>query len=80
MSAVMDTNIKQEVYVRLLGEGTVVYRPTTAIDQGNDVYRLLATEGYDPEDEHWEFPPGSLVRCEERSLNEGHCLVVFALA
>lgn len=79
MLAAMDSGTKQQVYVQLLGEGTVVYRPAMAIHQEDEIYRLSATQGYDPEDEHWEFPPGSLVRCEERSLQEGRCLVAFAL-
>lgn len=76
----MDTSTKQEIYVRLLGEGTVVYRPVMAVHQGDGTYRVLATQGYDPEDEQWEFPPGSLVRCEERCLQEGCCRVAFTLA
>lgn len=51
------------VYVRLLDEGTEVFRPTeaTALPQGG--YRLLPTRSYDPQDEKWEFPPGSIVDC-----------------
>jgi hypothetical protein len=52
-----------EVYVVLLDEGTDVVRPTRAVSLGNDLCRLLATPNYDPDDEHWEFPPGSIVRC-----------------
>jgi hypothetical protein len=57
------------VYVRLLDEGTEVWRPTKGIRISDQVYMLLATADYDPETESWKFPPGSIVRCEweERS-------------
>jgi hypothetical protein len=58
------TNI-DTVYVRLLDEGTVELpaRPTKGERMGSMVYRLLPTPDYDPEDEHWEFLPGTLVHC-----------------
>lgn len=52
------------VYVRLLDEGTEVSRPTLALEIAPGVFELLPTEEYDPEDEHWEFPPGSRVHVE----------------
>src|SRR5712692_2424623 len=62
MSAAMDTNTST-IYIPLLDEGTPVIRPTRAQSLGGDVYRVLATPDYDPEDERWQFPPGSVVRC-----------------
>lgn len=56
------------VYVRLLEEGTEVFRPTNAVYISNEAFKLLPCEGYDPEDEKWEFLPGSIVRCEKRVL------------
>lgn len=53
----------QMIYVPLLDEGTTVVRPTQGAPLGGGLYRVLATSGYDPNDEHWEFPPGSVVRC-----------------
>jgi hypothetical protein len=52
------------IYVRLLDEGTTVSRPTQAERIGSDLFKLVATPNYDPEDEHWEFPPESIVRAE----------------
>ena len=49
-----------KVYVRLLDEGTKVSRLTEALDSGNGLFRILPCPGYDPEDESWEFPPGSI--------------------
>ena len=51
-----------EIYVVLLEEGTDTIRGTQAIPLGNDLYKLLPTPHYDPEDEIWEFLPGTVVR------------------
>jgi len=66
------------VYVQLLGEGTVVYRPAPAEPLGARVVRLLIPEGYDPDDENWEFKPGTTVRVEPRSLSEGEVLAAVS--
>ena len=63
------------VYVRLLDEGTDVWRPTRAVALVDGLYRILPTSDYDPDGEHWEFPPGSLVLLEERSMAHGQHLV-----
>lgn len=52
---------KLTVYVRLLGEGTEVSRPTQAVLVKEGVYQLLPNQEYDSKDEQWEFPPGSMV-------------------
>jgi hypothetical protein len=56
------------VFVRLRGEGTRVYRPVKAAPVGPDLVRLLEPTDYDPEDEDWEFKPGSVVRIERKTL------------
>lgn len=66
------------VYVQLLGEGTVVYRPAPAEPLGAHVVRLLTPEGYDPEDEEWEFKPGTTVRVVGRLLSEGEVLAAVS--
>jgi hypothetical protein len=66
------------VYVRLLGEGTTVYRPTSALPLGTDMAELQAPTNFDPEDEQWEFPPGSTVRIERRILEGEEVLVAVA--
>lgn len=64
----MDSGTKKaKIHVRLLGEGTEVSRSTEAMDFGGGLFQLLSTAGYDPQDEVWEFPPGSVVRAEEHS-------------
>ncbi|MBI4346712.1 MAG: hypothetical protein HY553_07635 [Elusimicrobia bacterium] len=59
------------VYVQLLDEGTPCSRPTQAEPLGDGRYRLLPAPHYDPEDERWEFPPGSIVRTELRKDGSG---------
>jgi hypothetical protein len=50
------------VYVHLLDEGVDVWRPVSATRVG-DGYLL---EGPRPDDERWQFEPGTLVRCSLR--------------
>jgi hypothetical protein len=69
MSVAMSSNTEAiRVYVRLLGEGTVVFRPTPAVPLGAGTVKLLAPSDYDPDDEDWEFKPGSIVQVEPRTL------------
>jgi hypothetical protein len=56
-----------EIYVRLLEDGTACSRPTQALVLGNGLFKLLPTDNYDPDDEHWEFLPGATVRVKEIS-------------
>lgn len=63
------------VFVRLLDEGTDVWRPARADRLPDGSYRLLPPEGYDPEDEKWEFAPGSTVVCELQTKGGQEVLV-----
>jgi hypothetical protein len=67
------------VYVKLLNEGTVVFRPAQAEPIGQNAVRLLTVADYDRRDEEWEFPPGSVVRCESRVLAGEKTLVAVEL-
>ena len=80
MSGLPGSGISKRVYVKLVGEGTVVYRPASATAESADAWRLTAPDDYEPEDERWEFPPGSLVRVEPRTLEGTEVLVVVSLA
>ena len=62
MSAAMDSNTNT-IYVALPDEGTPVWRHTQGVRLPNGNYLLLPTPNYDSKDEHWEFVPGSVVRC-----------------
>jgi hypothetical protein len=63
----------ETVYVELLDEGVDVWRPVEATREDDDVVRL---PNHAPIGEHWAFPPGSRVRCEERDIGK----VAVALA
>jgi hypothetical protein len=64
-----------KLFVYLLEEGTDVWRPTEAVSVGDGLFKILPTPEYDPEDEVWEFPPGSIVRCEKRRNDSGEYIV-----
>lgn len=61
--------IIEEIYVYLLDEGTDMWRPAQALRLNDGVYCLLWTPSYDPEDERWEFVPGTVVRGQVRTLH-----------
>jgi hypothetical protein len=68
------------VYVQLLNEGTVAYRPVPAKHAGDDSYVL---EGWGLEEtgqEEWEFIPGTRVICEPRTIEDQMCLVAVCEA
>ena len=58
------------IYIYLKNEGTDVWRPVEAESVSGDVYRIVSINA-DPEDEHWEFGTGELVRCESRVFSGG---------
>jgi hypothetical protein len=67
----------EAVLVKLLNEGTEVVRPTLARRLEEGMYALLPTEDYDPKDENWGFPPGSLVQVKRiKKDGETHLLAV----
>ena len=68
------------VYVRLLGEGTLVFRPAKATAIGSETVRLLVPDDYDPVDEEWEFKPGLVVRVERRVLGGESVYVAVSTA
>lgn len=68
------------VYVRLLGEGTDVFRPVTAVSVSDSKFTLIGSENLRPEDENWEFPLGTVVIAEPRVLSGDTVLVAVARA
>jgi hypothetical protein len=66
------------IYVALLEEGTDVWRPVDSREERPGVYRILSTKS-DP-DEVWQFPKGSVVRCEERVADGERCLFAVETA
>ena len=61
----------EAIYVQLLGEGTFSARPTQGFPLGGGLFKLLATPDYDPNDETWEFLPGSTVRTVTKKSTSG---------
>jgi hypothetical protein len=56
MPAHRDTDTEAMIYVRLLDEGTDVWRPVRATVLPDGTFRLLEPNCYDPNAETWEFP------------------------
>ena len=73
----MDSSTRT-IYIPLLEEGTPVARPTQAISLGGDVFRVLATSDYDPTNETWQYPPGTIVRCAREARGGEEIWVAFA--
>ena len=65
------------IYVKLLGEGTDVWRPVDAKRVSDGLFRLVGTND---ESETWMFPLGSIVRVEKRTLSFGLAVVAVELA
>lgn len=66
-----DDSVVGEVYVYLVNEAVDVWRPTTGRRLAGGRYLLLPTDDYEGSGEEWEFPPGSIVECETRTLSGG---------
>ena len=73
-----ETVRRPTIYIPLLNEGTPVWRPTEGEFLRELTYRVLPAKDYNPREEHWEFPPGSIVICERRVLHPG-CEVLIAV-
>ena len=58
------------IFVALLDEGTDVWRPVQARPLDGGLYRIVGVEA-DVSDERWQFPPGAIVRAEERQFDGG---------
>jgi len=63
------------IYIRLFDEGTDVLRPTEAEELANGLFKVMPTPEYDPDDEKWEFKPGSIVRGVTRKLKGQDILI-----
>lgn len=61
--------MKKNIYVKLLNEGTICYRPVEAIEIEAGKYQI--TEENDTAfDEEWEFPAGTIVNVEEHTFSD----------
>jgi hypothetical protein len=57
------------IYMPLLDEGTSVWRPVQAERLDDGTFKVL---GEVPDEEIWQFPPGSVVQCREHVFSGGH--------
>lgn len=80
ISAEKGFGMTERIYVRLLNEGLDVWRPAPAWKIGQRTYIVLRPETYEPDDEQWEFLPGSAVECDTRELSGGASLVATRAA
>ena len=76
MSEIMN---KEIIFIKLLNEGTEVWRHTNATKQDKDTFRNDLSDKFDSEVEDWEFIPGMTVKCENRILFDKICLVATEL-
>jgi hypothetical protein len=60
---------RETIYVELEGEGVAVWRPVEAEHREDGLYKILSRPS--DETETWTFPPGSVVRCEEKTFSGG---------
>jgi len=61
----------EQIFVKLLNEAVDVWRPVPAYRIDPATYIVLRSDGYDPDSETREFPPGSVVICEDQSTADG---------
>ena len=73
----LDQNTVQ-IYVKLEGEGTDVWRPVEAYQVSEDEYQILSERT--DESEVWQFATTDVVRCRKRIMDGETCLVAYALA
>jgi hypothetical protein len=67
------------IYVALLNEGTDVWRPVQAEKHADSLY-VIVSKNDGSEDQKWQFPSESIVRCESRQLSGKTCLVAVSTA
>jgi hypothetical protein len=67
----------ERIFVRLLNEGTDVWRPTVGRPIGAGTFEVLPTADYDVQSEEWEFVPGTLVLCRWHRFSDGPALAAM---
>ncbi len=68
----------ETIYVALLDEPGDNWRPVQAAARAGGLYFILSKND-DPESEPWQFPSGSLVRCEPRRLQGRELLLAVEI-
>jgi hypothetical protein len=65
-----DVGTRRLIYVPLVDEGVDVWRPVVAEVVGDQTFRIVG-ENISPDDEHWAFATGEVVRCEDHRFKDG---------
>lgn len=68
--------LEEIIYVQLLDEGSIAFRPVPAMKVNENTYLLGGNEFYDTEDEVWEFLPGMKVLVEDYISSEGTSVLI----
>lgn len=66
----MTIKIRNNIYVRLAGEASDVWRPVEASPRDDGNYEILSVNA-NAENESWEFTTGDIVRVEEHTFMDG---------
>lgn len=69
------TKKEKTIYTRLLNEGTDVYRPVPSLIIEDNVHKITGDHIFDPDDEEWEYPPGTIVFVEKKEIGGEELLV-----
>ncbi len=73
------STISKTGYVYLPDEGVDVWRPVRARKIADNDFQLPTPRDYDPQIERWQFPPGSAVQCERKTIADGEILAAVRL-
>lgn len=68
LAAAVVSSAMVKMQMPLLNEGTDVWRPVEVTPLQGAVYRV---EGPQPDDEEWEFAPGTLIVCKWKKFSDG---------
>lgn len=68
---------KEIIYVKLIDEGSIAWRPMWAERLEEFTYRICTNENIDRTDEVLEFETGEIVVCRKQKLSNEQCLVAI---
>ncbi|MDB5122935.1 MAG: hypothetical protein JWP94_1064 [Mucilaginibacter sp.] len=66
--------MEQIIYIKLLDEGSIAYRPVKVLRLDNNLFKILDSPSAD---EIWEFQFNDIVQCKELKLSDGFELVAI---
>lgn len=66
----MNAETRHTIFVLLVNEPSMMWKPVEALVMGDDTYQILS-ENPDPEGQKWQFRTGDIVRCEAHTFMNG---------